>query len=239
MSQLSDSFNKITDASQRMVRRAVDDNMQFAGEMQDFFAALGLPVRAMNLNLLRPSGQSHEKHAPGCACGCCPPTCDCPPHCMLTLHRTAFPGERIVLPFTVRNTTGSAKTYKVGVRELKDQHGNLAPVQPQLSQHSIALEPNQKATMLLFVDAGNFGIGNYSTEIVLREKDINQNICVQLHITAFPTAPEAPLRDEKHYLHHFQSWQSHFYCTPHKKSDQPQHGTNPAVVVVTDAKAKR
>ncbi|MCC6412073.1 MAG: hypothetical protein IT270_10465 [Saprospiraceae bacterium] len=216
MSQISDSFNKITDASQRMMRRAVDDNMQFAGEMQDFFAALGVPVKAMNL--LRPASSSQSGHAPGCACGCCPPACDCPPHCMLTLHRTAFPGERVILPFTVRNTTGSAKTYKVGVRELKDQHGNLAPSQPQLSQQVVMLEPNQKVTMMLVVEAGNFGVGQYDTEIVLREQDINQNICVQLHIVQFPTVPEALPKDEKYYQHHFQSWQSHFYCTPKKNT---------------------
>ncbi len=219
MRQWSDSLAKINNATLRMMRRAVDDNIQFAGEMQNFFSEMGIALPGMG----KPGT---AKHPSNCQCGCCPPECDCPPRCLLQLHRSAYPGETVVVPFSVRNTTGMARTYKVGVRDLLDQQGNPAPGQVFVNQNSIALQPGQAITLLAQVNLGQFQTGIYETDIVLREKDVNQNICFRLEVVPFPDAPEARPWDENKLLTHFQSWQSHYYCTPQKPPSSTVPGTH-------------
>lgn len=209
MRQWSDSLTKLNNATLRMMRRAVDDNIQFAGEMQNFFSEMGIALPGTG----KPGT---AKHPSNCQCGCCPPECDCPPRCLLQLTRSAYLGETVVVPFSVRNTTGVARDYKVGVRDLLDQQGNIAPGQVFVNQNSISLQPGQAITLLAQVNLGQFQTGIYETDIVLREKDVNQNICFRLEVVPFPDAPEARPWDENKLLTHFQSWQSHYYCTPQK-----------------------
>jgi len=159
-------------------------------------------------------------------CGCCPPPKEeCPPRCLINISRTAYAGERIVVPFSVRNVSNSSKTYLVGVRPLVDENGNAAPSQPQLNKTSVTLNPGQSELVIMTVDLANFSQGHsFQTDIVLREKDINQNICFSLQVIPFFDIPEAQPKDEKKYTSHFQGWQSHFYCDPPSFSRVP--GTN-------------
>lgn len=219
MRQWSDSMLKINTATMRMMRRAVDDNIQFAGEMQNFLSEMGISLPSIG----KPAS---TKHPSNCQCGCCPPDCDCPPQCLLQLNRCAYPGETVVVPFSVRNTTGVARIYKVGVRNLHDQQGNIAPSQVSVNKDMISLQPGQALTLLAEVNLQQFQVGIYETDIVLREKDVNQNICFRLEVLPFPDAPEARPWDENKLLTHFQSWQSHYYCTPKKQPDSTVPGTH-------------
>jgi hypothetical protein len=146
--------------------------------------------------------------------GCCPPERDCPPQCLLNLTRHAYPGERIVVPFAIKNTCGAAKTYRVGVRSLMDQFGEPASATATLDKEQVTLNPGQSITVLMTIDLANeqrTGV-SYQTDIVIREAEVNQNICFTLHLNAYADIPVAKPLDERHYLNHFQSWQSHFYC---------------------------
>lgn len=149
-------------------------------------------------------------------CDCCPPKEECPPHCLLLITRNASSGEKIIVPFMVKNTCGTTKTYRVGVRELKSIDGNLAPSQPKLNKNSVTLAANQSEQVLMEIDLAGFQNNTYNAEIVIREKNINQNICFTL-VVGNANAPVAEPIDEKKYLLHWQSWKSHFYCeTPPK-----------------------
>ncbi len=155
-------------------------------------------------------------------CGCCPPSCDCPPQCLLTLTHSAYPGERVVVPFAIKNTCGAAKTYQVGVRPLMDQFGETAPTAATLNKEQVTLNPGQSVTILMTIDLANeerTGI-SYQTDIVIRESEVNQNICFTLYLKAYSDIPVAKPLDESHYLNHFQSWQSHFYCEKPKRDGQ-------------------
>jgi len=145
---------------------------------------------------------------------CCPPEPSCPPHCIASIHRCAMQGERIVVPFVVKNTCSHAKTWRIGVRELKNEDGQVAPSQPQLSKQSVTLEPGRSERVLMQIDLGNFTNGAvYTTEIVLREKDVNQNICFTLTMDDCNATVAEP-KDEKKYRLRWQGWQSHYYCEP-------------------------
>jgi hypothetical protein len=207
----SESLSKLNNASMRMMRRAVDDNIRFAGEMQNILSEMGIALPGASSGKL-----VQAKHPSNCQCGCCPPEYDCPPQCLLMLSRSAYPGETVIVPFSIRNTTGVARDYKVGVRDLLDQQGNIAPGQVSINKDVISLQPGQAVTLLAQVNLAQFQTGIYETDIVLREKDVNQNICFRLEVLPFPDAPEARPWDENKLLTHFQSWQSHFYCTPKK-----------------------
>jgi hypothetical protein len=164
-------------------------------------------------NMLGSMGISLNMPAKKETCNCCPPCEECPPKCLITISKSAHSGERIIVPFAVKNTCGTAKHYKVGIRPLMDQFGNAAPVQPHLNKTEIDLQPNQSVTLLMVVDLQGSKEGAlYSTEIVIREKEINQNICFHLRVEPFFDIPQAKPLDEKKYLTHFQSWQSHYYC---------------------------
>lgn len=148
---------------------------------------------------------------------CCPPQQTCPPHCLTSISHCAMQGERIMVPFIVKNTCSQTKTYRIGVRELKDQDGNLAPTQPQLNKQSVTLDPGRSERVLMLIDLDKFNSGSvYTTEIVLREKEINQNICFTLMVDDNCNAVTAEPQDEQKYMLRWQSWQSHFYCEPQK-----------------------
>lgn len=146
------------------------------------------------------------------SCDCCPPEETCPPHCIASITRTAIQGERIIVSFTVKNDCSHAKTYRVGVRELKDENGELAPSQPVLNKNSVTLDPGRSEQVLMTIDLDNFKTGStYTTEIVLREKEINQNICFTLNVESAGSTVVSP-QDEQQYLLRWQSWKDHYYC---------------------------
>jgi hypothetical protein len=150
-------------------------------------------------------------------CNCCPPECECPPHCIASISRCAAQGERIIVPFEIKNTCSHTKTYRVGVRELKDQDGKLSPSQPKLNKHSVTLDAGRSERVLMLVELDKFENGTtHSTEIVLREKEINQNICFTLMIDNDCKVVSVEPKDEKKFKLHWQSWQSHYYCEPKK-----------------------
>lgn len=149
---------------------------------------------------------------------CCPPKRECPPHCIASIYRCAMPQERIIVPFQVKNNCSTTKTYQVGVRDLLDQDGNPAPAQPVLNKQTVTLDPGRTERVLMMVDLAQFKLGStYTAEIVLREKNINQNICFTLEVKDDNPVVTAEPRDEQKIQMHWQSWQSHYYCEPQKK----------------------
>jgi len=193
-SDVTQSVKRITDATTRMFQDNLNNNIQWFTEMQNVFG----------------TGISSAKND----CGACPPICDCPPQCILSINRDANPGEIIVVPFKVKNTLQSAKLYRVGVRPVYDDDGNLLANQPTLNKSELNLQPGQSILVEMKIDVtSGYVAGNtYSTEIVIREKEINQNICFTLNITANTFIPEAHPLNEQTYLTHFQDWRSHYYC---------------------------
>jgi hypothetical protein len=144
---------------------------------------------------------------------CCRPKNECPPHCIAAIHRQAMPGERILVPFSIKNTCSTVKTWRVGVRELKDADGTMAPEQPVLNKQSVTLEPGRSERVVMMIDLAKFTNGKtYSTEIVLREKDINQNICFTLVVDDSADIVVVSPQNEKKYNLHWQGWETHFYC---------------------------
>lgn len=149
---------------------------------------------------------------------CCPPETECPPHCIANMTRHAEQGERIVVSFLVRNSCSTEKTYRIGVRELKDEDGNMAPSQPVLNKQSVTLAPGSRERVTMVIDLKSFKSGSvYSAEIVLREKDINQNICFRLVVKGHSNLDEVSPYDEKKYKLKWQDWRSHYYCEPSKQ----------------------
>lgn len=146
---------------------------------------------------------------------CCPPEHDCPPGCILNITRTAFIGERIIVPFVVRNKHKNPRQYKLGVRPLESRDGTVAPSQPILNKSSMSLKAGESAAVVMTLDLQGYpGANTYSTEIVIREKDINQNICFTINVEGLGHAPVVEPLDEKKYTMKWQSWRSHFYCEP-------------------------
>ncbi len=76
------------------------------------------------------------------------------------------------------------------------------------------MQPGQSILIEMKIDLTNgYEAGSsYSTEIVVREKDVNQNICFTLNIISNSFIPEATPLDEQKYFTHFQDWKSHYYC---------------------------
>jgi hypothetical protein len=148
----------------------------------------------------------------------CTPKNECPPHCLLLIERHAISGERIVVPFMIRNSSGTQRRYRVGMRELKNINGSAAPSQPRLNKNQVLLEAGMEELVLMEIDLREFSNGNtYSTEIVIREKEINQNICFKL-IVGLNKVPVAKPLDEKKYTLRWQGWETHFYCEQQKKN---------------------
>ncbi|MBC7874806.1 MAG: hypothetical protein H7Y01_12465, partial [Ferruginibacter sp.] len=129
-----------------------------------------------------------------------------------------------IVPFMVKNTCSHAKTYRIGVRELIDADGRPAPSQPILNKQTITLQPGRSERVLMQIDLDKFENGSsHSTEIVIRENEINQNICFTLKVNNdCQQVVTAEPQDEKKYKLRWQSWQSHYYCEPKKdRKDTP------------------
>ena len=157
-------------------------------------------------------------------CAYCPPEESCPPHCIASITRNALEGERIVVPFMVKNDCNQTKTYRIGVRELNDENSAAAPSQPVLNKNAVTLDPGRSEKVLITVDLSDFKNGStYSTEIVLREKDINQNICFTL-VVDDPNGTVVIPQSEQQYRLKWQSWKDHYYCEKPTVNRTP--GTN-------------
>jgi len=144
---------------------------------------------------------------------CCPPEEECPPQCLLEITRHAYAGERIIVPFRIRNGTNQVKNYHIGIRPLVDENQNPTPSQPTLDKTTATIQPAQSVLVEMRIDLGNgFSNGHqYEATIVVRERDFNQNICFRLVLDPLH-APEVTPYDEKDLKSHFLSWQYHFYC---------------------------
>lgn len=152
---------------------------------------------------------------------CCPPEEECPPHCIASIHRNAMEGERIIIPFYVKNDCNEQKTYRVGARPLVDEDGNTANVQLNLNKNLVNLAPNGKERVLVLLDTRKLEKGTYTSEIVLREKEYNQNICLTVVIGDHAGITVTP-HEEKKYKLKWQSWKAHYYCEPN--SDGTKEG---------------
>lgn len=195
INNVTDSVKRFTDATTQMVVNNVNNNLQWFTEMQNLF---GLSSFQTNTN----------------DCNACPPQCDCPPQCILNITRDANAGETIIVPFKVKNILQIPKIYQVGIRPFYDDNGNTLNNQPLVNKTTLNLQPGQSITVEMKLDLSDeYVAGNsYSTEIVLREKDVNQNICFTLNIISNSFIPEAHPLSEQDYFNHFQDWKSHFYC---------------------------
>ena len=150
---------------------------------------------------------------------CCPPVTECPPQCIASISREARSDERIIVPFLIKNTCSTQKTYRVGVRELKNLDGQLAPNQLFLNKTAVTLAPGARENILMSLDLSNFSNGStYEAEIVIREKEINQNICFTLYVNDHTPMTVSPY-NENQYKQKWLNWHSHFYCDPPKYRD--------------------
>lgn len=144
-------------------------------------------------------------------CDTCPPKEECPPKFIGKLYRQAMQGERIIIPFIVQNSCSDYKTYRIGIRELKNLDGDLAPTQPVLNKNLVTLPPNASERVLLGVNLAQFTNGTYQAEIVIRENLYNQNILLTLDVEDYDAPIFSPYSEKKYQLK-WQSWKSHFYC---------------------------
>jgi hypothetical protein len=149
---------------------------------------------------------------------CCPPKAECPPHCLMELGRQAYAGERIIVPFGVKNACKNQKHYRIGVLELKNINGSPAPSQPILNKQNVTLDNGETEMVLMMIELKGFEPGTYNAEIVIREKDINQNICFTLKVDNFDNLAVAEPLEEIKYRQHWQSWQRHYYCETPKNA---------------------
>lgn len=206
---ITESIQMIADMSVSTLKSSIENMSGNIGQLNKVISGMGLGTFTL------PIGKK-SKH------DCCAPEEECPPHCILQITRHAYAGEKIMVPFMVKNNCNTVKTYKIGVRDLKNIDGNIAPAQPDLNKKQVTLDPGGSELVLMGIDLGQFTNGNtYTAEIVIREKDINQNICFKLIVDANKNIPVAEPLDEKKYLMHWQSWKSHFYCEPKKATRVP------------------
>lgn len=197
------SLQQITDLSFSTVQPIMESVIDNVSRINNSVADLGIPT----LNIL--SNKSKD---------CCTPKRECPPFCIATITRHASANERIVVPILITNKCSSTKTYRIGVRELKNNDGKAAINQPSLNKSSVTLEPNRSESVLMTIDLNATQTNEiYSTEIVVREREINQNICFKLYIDNANQTEVIP-NDEKKYKLKWLDWQSHFYCEPKAKT---------------------
>ena len=201
---ITDGIQKLANISMGTLKTAVESASKNISEMSKVMSDMGLGTFTLPL-------AKKDKD------DCCPPKNECPPHCILQISRNASAGERIIVPFMVKNKCNTQKVYRIGVRDLKNADGSMAPSQPTLNKNQVTLEAGQSEMVLMGIDLSQFSNGNtYNAEIVIREKDINQNICFKLVVDGNNNVPVAEPLDEKKYLLRWQSWRSHFYCEPKK-----------------------
>lgn len=151
-------------------------------------------------------------------CDTCPPKEKCPPKFIGKIHRYAMSNERIIVPIIVANHCTSTKTYKIGVRKLTDQDGRPAPQQPLLNKNTVTLQPNGKQRILIAVNLADFKNGIYQVEVVIRELEYNQNVLLTIEIGDYAATEISPL-NEKDFKQKWQSWKTHFYCEPKKRTN--------------------
>lgn len=211
LSGLGNSLKSITKAYMDTLSATMENVNSNMGSMQNVFGKISLPTLSI------PGAKTKSN--------CCPPEPECPPHCILQITRHAFANESIIVPFAVKNNCNGPRTYRVGVRELKNQDGTLALFQPLLSKQSVTLAKGESQMVLMSVELKKFSPGTYTAEIVIREKDINQNICFTLVVDSYSNVPVAEPMDEKKYRMKWQSWQRHYYCEPQKRSEYTHDNT--------------
>lgn len=203
--------NVLSDSVMENIQTLSDMSMQFYGNMLENMMGNNTQVNKqigqLGKNALDPIKSILNSD------DCCAPKEECPPHCIASINRKAMVGEHIIIPFVVENNCQKPKTYKVGIRELIDQDGNLASDQPQLNKNSVSLQPNTSERVLLGLNLSKFKDGVYTAEIVLREKEYNQNICLTVSVGDY-NAPIVTPYEEKKFKLKWQSWKSHFYCEP-------------------------
>lgn len=196
-SKVADSIQRFSNLSMELFADSLRNNFKMLDDMGNIFTS----------SVSQDIQKRKSSH-------CCPPEPECPPRCILEIKKEAYAGEVIVQPFMVKNQCNSIKTYRIGVREFKDQHGNESPVAAILNRNEIQLEPGQSISVLLSVNLSQeVQAGDcLSTDIVIREKEVNQNICFKLFVKPICDVPVAVPLKEAYYFNHWQSWQSHFYC---------------------------
>ncbi len=211
LNSLTDGLQKLTDLSLSTLRLSMDTASKNVNELTKVMSNVGLGSFMLPVLPGILPGMKTVDH------GCCPPEEECPPHCLLQIRREAAAGERIIVPFLVKNKFNGTKQYKIGVRELKNIDGSAAPSQPVLNKNEVTLDPGQSELVSIAIDLANFQNGTtYQAEIVIRENAINQNICFKL-VLGNAGAPVAQPLDEKKYTLHWQNWRSHFYCESPQK----------------------
>jgi|WetSurMetagenome_2_1015567.scaffolds.fasta_scaffold751057_1 hypothetical protein len=148
----------------------------------------------------------------------CPPEQECPPQCILCIKHTAHSGEIIYIPFKIKNTHSTTKTYRIGHRPLINEFGDYAQEQPSLSKPSVTLSPQQIEVITMRINLSGFSVGStYQMQIVIRENKYNQNICFTLKIADFSDAPIAEPWCEDSIYPKFLDWYTHFTCPSRKK----------------------
>lgn len=159
---------------------------------------------------------------------CCPPEPSCPPRCLAEIERKAYPGEVIVASFRIKNKCGARRTYQLGVRPLMDRNGEEAPTQPTLNRDSVDLEPGQAVSVQLRLDLSEgFQTGQcYTADIVIREREVNQNICFKVCVVACHDEVTVCPLDEREYFLRWQPWQSHYYCDTRQSANRVRIDTN-------------
>lgn len=205
---------------ENMLSSGADKWMQAARSWAEMYKNAWEKVMHSGMNLAEQwnaaaaAGVAH--HEDNCCrpTGVCPPDPYCPPRCLAEIKRTACPGEVIVVPFSLKNTCGNTRTYRLGIRPMVNRQGQPAPVQPWLDRAELHLEPGQIATLTLTVNlTDGFQPGDcYQADIVIRENKVNQNVCFELCVEACKPAVEVHPLDEKRYLMRWQHWQDHYYC---------------------------
>ena len=195
---LTSGFQTMADMYTKTMKATLENSMANMGTINEVMNKMGFPTLSL------PGKKSKSN--------CCPPEDICPPHCLTLLTRNAFVGERIIVPFGVKNTCQEQKRYRIGVRELKHINGAVAPAQPVLNKAEVVLERGETEMVLMMIELKGFEPGVYQAEIVLREKEINQNICFTLKVDNYDNLVVAEPLKEMEYRLQWQSWQRHFYC---------------------------
>jgi hypothetical protein len=202
----SKNIKQLADLSSVSLKNMVENNLKTFNDVTGLIRNMGISI---------PNFTTKKDD-----CGCCPPKHQCPPRCILSISRTASAGEKIIVPFKVKNTSYMPKVYQVGVRPLKNENGELAPTQPTLNKNKLELDGSESELVLMAIDLEKFIPGHtFYTDIVLREKDINQNICFHLLVKPYSEIPEAKPVDERKYRMHFQDWKTHYYCESPRKRE--------------------
>src|SRR5438309_682234 len=104
---LTDNFQQLTNFSSGAIKPLMEGRMN--------------NVSAANKALMQYTSTAIKFPMLNYDCDCCPSKNACPPHYIASITKTAISGERIIVPFLVKNNCSNVKTYRVGVRELVSQ----------------------------------------------------------------------------------------------------------------------